>query len=135
MILNGAVDMELLEELLAGYVAKSMRGGARPPLFDCLTHLTVYEEWSDTFEENTRVLKYLITHARHLKTLRLLINMVQLDNAFKRIGAQFEELDLEGLNITDATIDALCRTQAASLRRLTLKGCHELTRRGWRVHK
>ena len=121
------VRLDRLSVLFQEYLAKPML----ERLLGCLSHLVVYDQSGYDFNDDTRVLNYVLSHARHLKRLCLRVSMVSLDNAFKHVSAKPEELDLSGSNITDATIDVLCQHHTSSLRRLTLKGCHGLTRQGF----
>ena len=108
----------------------SPSSGEQPVLFGYLTSLFIVEEYDEYFYDDPRVVSYVLTHALQLKTLSVQVGMANLDDAFKHIGAQLEDLDLSQTSITDATIDVLCQQLAPSLRRLTLDGCYSITRQG-----
>ena len=134
------VDGELLSQLFSKYVEQgetavdnnvdSIYNETKHPLFGFLTSLDI----NKTGEELTdpRVIRYVLAHARRLKTLRLESSMPNLDDAFTRqlIGAPLEELDFKFTEITDVTIDVLCHQLATTLRSLSLCGCEKVTQKG-----
>ena len=105
----------------------------RPPLFKLLTSLTISEPLYHGFLEDSRVISYVLTHARQLKELRLEQMEVNMDEAFtcRLIGAPLKKLDLSFTNITDVTIDVLCQQLAPTLRSLALNDCDRLTSQGF----
>ena len=104
------------------------------PLFAHLTSLSIVKA-GNAMLEDARVISYVLAHGRQLKLLRLDQILASMDDAFthrRLIGAPLEQLDLSITNITDATIDVLCRQPqlAATISSLTLLSCKQLTRQG-----
>ena len=83
--------------------------------------------------DDPRLISYVLTHAHRLNSLRLQQLSIEDDELTHRqllIGAPLEQLTLCQLDVTDATIDVMCKQLAASLRSLTLQACENLTRQG-----
>ena len=137
-----------LSDLLHEYVEReeaAMLGGAdvessiysnryaSHPLFEHLTSLKIAQLLDKEFQD-TRVISYVLAHARRLKKLTIFLPNHKIDDAFTRqlIGAPLEKFVIIGSSgITDVTIDVLCQQLATSLRSLTLRECGRVSRTGF----